>query len=126
MLNNQMMIMLQNVLLEAMEITDNINEIIKTHYIPYEETEEVRQMRELHATCHICEKNFKQTENNVVDYDNLTGDVREIAHKYCVEKFDLKNTKILIFFHNFKGYDSHHIIKELGEFINEIGSEHEI
>ena len=51
-----------------------------------------------------------------------------IAHNYCKEKYNLKNTKIPIFFHNFKGYkyDSHYIVKELGEFINEIGSELEI
>ena len=45
-----------------MKITDKINEIIRTHFIPYEETEEVRQMLELHANCHTCEKIFKPTE----------------------------------------------------------------
>ena len=56
-----------------MEITDKINEIIRTRNIPYEETEEVKQMREIQANCHICEKNFKPTEEKVVDQDHLTG-----------------------------------------------------
>ena len=71
-------------------------------------------------------KKFKETERKVVDYDKLTGNVRGIAHNYCTGKFNLDDTKIPIFFHNFKGYDSHYIVKELGEFINEIESEQEI
>ena len=67
-----------------------------------------------------------QLKKKVVGHDHLTGKVRGIAHSYCNLNYHLVDTKIPIFFHNFKGYDSHYIIKELGEFINEIGSEHEI
>ena len=67
-------------------------------------------MLELHVSCYICEKKFLETEKKVVDHDHLTGEVRGIAHNYCNLKFHLENIKIPIFFHNFKGYDSHYII----------------
>ena len=46
-------------------------------------------MLELHASCHICEKKFLETEKKVVDHNHLTGEVRGIAHNYCNLKFHL-------------------------------------
>ena len=61
----------------------------------------------------ICHHEFNQGELRVRDH--LTGKFRGAAHNRC--NLQLRNTyKIPVFFHNFRGYDSHLIVASLNEF----------
>ena len=65
--------------------------------------------------CWICDKLFNVGDNKVIDVCHITGKDRDSAHWSC--NINLKLTKkIPVIFHNLRGYDSHLIIKEIGEF----------
>lgn len=70
--------------------------------------------------CHICCK--KLGDDRVRDHCHITGLYRGPAHNKCNLQYKYSNkkqnkySKIPVFFHNLKGYDSHLIIKELGNF----------
>lgn len=70
--------------------------------------------------CHICkEKIDVQNVDNckVRDHDHITGKYRGAAHKKCNLTYRF-NTKFPVYFHNLKGYDSHHIIRTIGNYID--------
>ena len=87
-------------------------------------TEADKQKFEQSTRCYICYKNFQNLNEKVRDHDHLTGNFRGAAHSKC-NLFLRKSNKIPIFFHNFRGYDSHLIAKSLEQFpktkINIIG-----
>ena len=54
-------------------------------------------------------------DNKVRDHCHITGKYRGATHWSC--NVNLKMTKkVPVIFHNFKGYDSHLILKELSKF----------
>ena len=65
--------------------------------------------------CYICYKIFEKPEDKVRDHDHLTGFYRGAAHSKC-NLMLRKSNKIPIFFHNFRGYDSHLVTKGLATF----------
>ena len=65
--------------------------------------------------CSICGKVFEKQEDKVRDHNHLTGIFRGAAHSKC-NLMLRKSNKIPIFFHNFRGYDSHLISKALSQF----------
>ena len=66
--------------------------------------------------CHICHKPFNTNHaDKVRDNEHVTGKYRGAAHKWC--NIRLRRTcKIPVFFHNFRGYDSHFITLALKDF----------
>ena len=57
--------------------------------------------------CYICHRPFNN--DKVRDHDHLTGHYRGAAHNRC--NLILRKTyKIPVFFHNFRGYDSHLVV----------------
>lgn len=64
--------------------------------------------------CHICQKALNG--DKVRDHDHLTGDFIGAAHNACNLNRHLFKMKIPVIFHNLKGYDAHHIVKQLGRF----------
>ena len=65
--------------------------------------------------CWMCNKLFAAEDNRVGDHDHITGKYRGSA--YWSSDFNLKLTKkVLVIFHNLKGYDSHLIMHEIGKF----------
>ena len=73
------------------------------------------------TSCHICEKIYKLDDEPVRDHCHITGKYRGSAHAACNLKLQISAEKITIpvIFYNLRGYDSHFIINELGELINE-------
>ena len=67
--------------------------------------------------CHICKQIIDDDNNHKVrDHDHITGIYRGPAHKNCNLQYRF-NFKFPVYFHNLKGYDSHHIIKTIGSII---------
>jgi hypothetical protein len=84
--------------------------------IPMDELSEDQQFNFKTSThCHICEKKFTNNEGRVRDHDHLTGKFRGAAHNGCNLNYRDKNGKVNIpvVFHNFSGYDSHFIVKDI-------------
>ena len=66
--------------------------------------------------CYICHKGLR-ADDKVRDHDHLTGKFRGAAHNRC--NLMLRKTyKIPVFFHNFRGYESHLIVWGLTKFPN--------
>ena len=64
--------------------------------------------------CGICDHELN--DGKVRDHCHMTGKYRCCAHSKCNLLFNHKDFKILVFFHNLKGYDSHFIICNAHEF----------
>ena len=64
--------------------------------------------------CHICNKTYNKTD--VIDHCHITGVYRGSAHQDCNLNFQISD-KILVIFHNLRGYDSHFIMQEIGEIV---------
>ena len=76
------------------------------------EKEEEFQLRN---TCWICEKLIDGGNEKVRDHCHVTAKFRGAAH--CICNINLQLTKkVLVIFHNLRGYDSHLIFVELNKF----------
>ncbi len=74
--------------------------------------------------CYLCTRSFTKYDVKVRDHDHITGYYRGAAHNSC--NLRLKpNKKIPVIIHNFRGYDSHLIIKELAQDANVIANNKE-
>ena len=67
--------------------------------------------------CHICEEKYGEKDIRVRDHCHITGKYRISAHQDCNLKLRInpKEIKILVIFHNLRGYDSHFIMQEIGD-----------
>ena len=78
-------------------------------------SEEDEQRFQSSNKCWICDKLFYVGDNKVKDYCHVTEKYRGSAHWSC--SFNLKLTKnVPAIIHNLKGYDSHLIMQEIGQF----------
>jgi hypothetical protein len=69
--------------------------------------------------CYMCNGEFvpdKVQWSKVRDHDHMTGEYRGAAHSRCNLKVR-KRYKVPVFFHNFRGYDSHLIVAALEHFL---------
>ena len=107
---------LTNLLKESEEIQDIlINKFQEKMKISKKQQNEFNRS----TICHIC--NGKLTKKDKVrDHCHITGEYRGAAHKVCNLQFRI-STKVPVIFHNLRGYDSHFIIQEIGEFDLDIG-----
>ena len=83
---------------------------------PIDMTEQDKNDFKNATECYIC-NNWKGGFVNgdkclckVRDHDHVTGKYRGAAHSECNIKYNTKNIKIPVFFHNLKNYDAHLII----------------
>ena len=67
--------------------------------------------------CHICDEKYTDKDVRVRDHCHITGKFRGSAHQECNLKLRIKpeDIKILVIFHNLRGYDSHFITQQIGE-----------
>ena len=103
------------------EELNNCQKVMKENLIkPLQMTkqDEVNFKKATH--CHICEIKYKPKEEPVGDHCHITGKYCRSARNDCNLKLQIsaEKIKIPIIFHN-QGYDSHLIIEQLGEYINE-------
>ena len=66
-------------------------------------------------------KKYKKDDEPVRDHCHVSGKYRDSAHQNCNLKLQIspEKIKIPVIFHNLKGYDSHFIIKQLGELVGD-------
>ena len=79
--------------------------------MPAEENEEFERS----DICWICGKLIELSDNEVRDRCHITGKHRGPAHWSCNINSKISK-KIVVTFHNLKGYDSHLIFKESSKF----------
>src|SRR5258708_36755832 len=60
----------------------------------------------------MCKNYFDCTKNNDKNWDHchITGKFRGAACKDCNFKMQLSRRSLPIYFHNYRGYDNHHIV----------------
>ena len=80
-------------------------------------TEDNETCFKLMDKCHICDKKYTEKDVRVRDHCHITGRFRGSAHQECNRKVRVKpeDIKILVIFHNLRGYDSHFIMQQIGE-----------
>ena len=65
--------------------------------------------------CFLCKKQFSDTNKSAkkqTDHCHITGEYRGAACHYCnLQNLSLRRIPIPVVFHNLKGYDMHHIIR---------------
>ena len=71
------------------------------------------------TTCHICNKQYTDKDIRVRDHCHITGKFRGSAHQECNLKLkvDPDKIKIPVIFHILRGYDSHFIMQNIAEIV---------
>ena len=79
--------------------------------------QEAQDRHAVAPNCYLCGGEFGADESTrkVRDHDHLTGIYRGAAHSKCNLLLQ-KTYKIPVFFHNFRGYDSHILVHSLPRF----------
>ncbi len=101
-------------LVSVVDTIYNANELLN---VPYVMTSDWRDKLANAERCYMCGDAFDRTETAnfrtrpVIDHNHFTGSIRGIAHACCNAKHYLIRKCVPVLFHNFKGYDAHHICK---------------
>ena len=108
---------LVSMLLEVQDLQKVIRKNFKKPLILTGEEEEFQ--RSTH--CWICDKKYSRDHKPVRDHCHITGKYRGSAHDSCNLKLQITAEKIKtpVIFHNLKGYDSHLIMQEIGQIIQD-------
>lgn len=85
------------------EITNKI--VANSSSLTYENSTKINQ-------CKLCDSNFSSVEDKITTFD-LEGEYYGQLCKCCNKKYVKQIRNIPIYFHNFKGYDSHFLISNL-------------
>ena len=101
-------VFLQNILAECYEVESVLSEVK-----PMEFTEEDSESFSNSDNCSIFEgRLYWETQNICRDHCHITGKFRGAAHSYCNIMMQ-QQKKVIVYFHNAKGYDNHFLIKSL-------------
>ena len=102
-------------LLEVQDLQKVIRKNFKKPLILTGEEEEFQ--RSTH--CWICNKKYNRDHKPVRDHCYITGKYRGSAHDNLKLQISAEKIKIPVIFHNLKGYDSHLIMQEIGQIIQD-------
>ena len=109
---------------KMLEEVEYCKTVIKKHFNkPLVMTEVDKQRFKTMDRCHICGEKYTDKDVHVRDHCHITGKFRGSAHQECNLKLRIKpeDIKIPVIFHNFRGYDSHFIMQQIGEIANKHG-----
>ena len=107
----------QQFLLSLDELKIELSDVMNLQ-LPMKPLSPVQQEEHNNATrCYLCQKQFNENKESArkhADHCHITGEYRGPACQYCnMNNLSLKGIELPVFFHNLKGYDMHHIIKEI-------------
>jgi hypothetical protein len=68
------------------------------------------------SSCYLCNGAFTASNYKVRDHDHRTGRYRGAAHTRC-NILHFSNRYLPVFFHNLKGYDAHHILRQAADIV---------
>ena len=87
---------------------------------PLKMTEDDEEEFQKAKSCHICDKEYTENDIRVRDHCHITGVFRGSSHQECnlKLKLDPDKIKIPVIFHNLRHYDSHFIMQNIGEIVN--------
>jgi hypothetical protein len=68
-------------------------------------------------TCYLCDGGFTESNYKVRDHDHRTGQYRGACHNKC-NILHYSNRYLPVFFHNLKGYDSHHMLRSAVDIVD--------
>jgi hypothetical protein len=68
-------------------------------------------------TCYLCNGDFTETNWKVKDHDHRTGQYRGACHNRS-NILHFTNRYLPVFFHNLRGYDSHHILRQAVDIVD--------
>ena len=85
----------------------------------YFTNDQLTQMRQSESKCWICNKDFGEEDERVLDHDHYNGQLRGVAHDNCNKILKNNSYNIPVIIHNLRGYDSHLILQKIGAFIEE-------
>ena len=100
-----------------LELETKYTEKIKSGGEPIKESEEGRKIVDNATDCWICGDELGY--DRAIDHDHISGEILGVAHNKC-NLARKEEIKFVAFAHNFSGYDSHIIVKELGKFKKQI------
>jgi len=60
--------------------------------------------------CYMCGCGFNDKTGKNFDHCHLTGKYRGAACNSCNRKMVQARRSMVVFFHNYRGYDNHHIV----------------
>jgi hypothetical protein len=69
-------------------------------------------------TCYLCNGDFSDANYKVRDHDHRMGQYRRACHNRC-NILHFTNRYLPVFFHNLKGYDSHHILRQAVDIVEQ-------
>ena len=102
---------------EEKEINKMLRQFSRTDMIL---TNHQKQEYKCANNCYVCKEEFTESNYKVRDHCHVTGNYRGTACNRCNLGMKL-STVIPVVFHNLRGYDSHLLLQELGEFGKSIG-----
>ena len=100
---------------ELRQVAGKIQEKFPSYGLPAKRTKEEEEMFDKERKCFACGGEFVYGDKKmgkVFDHDHYTGNYRSAMHNVCNRQCR-DNRTFPIFFHNFSGYDSHFLIREL-------------
>ena len=101
-------VFVQKILMECYEVELALSEVK-----PMDFTERDNEVFSNSETCSICTGRLDwETEQVCRDHCHITGRFRGAAHSYCNIKMQ-QQKKVIVYFHNAKGYDNHFLIQSL-------------
>jgi hypothetical protein len=64
------------------------------------------------SVCYFCHNPFSEKHPKIKEHCHLTGNYRGAACQPCNTRARLRRMVVPVIFHNWRGYDAHHIVKE--------------
>lgn len=109
----------ENFVVEMLKYFDFIANTVNKYHRQYEYKIDMTEQQEMefqNATkCYICNVDFTDKDIKVRDHDHdkVNANYRGASHRSCNLRYSRKCHNLSVIFHNFRGYDSHIIIKNL-------------